>query len=81
MVGAAQRSVADASSAVYRLSAELTDVARNLADTAITLRAFQPEKLHEQMAATARRQQHLTWLALATIGFVIAALVAVVIGG
>ena len=55
----AQEGVADATSAVFRLSEELTGIARDLADATQVVRKFEPEKVHRAIEGLDERHTAL----------------------
>lgn len=55
----AQAGVADATSAVFRLSDELTGIARDLADATQVVRKFEPEKVHQAIEGLDERHTAL----------------------
>lgn len=55
----AHKGVADATSAVFRLSEELTGIARDLADATQVIRKFEPEKVHRAIQGLDERHTAL----------------------
>jgi hypothetical protein len=74
-LGVAESGVRDTSSAIFNLTSEIKDIARDLKDTAQGFRSLQPERLISEIEALKATQRRTFQIAIAAVAAGLAVLI------